>query len=159
MASDTTNELMEKYERTKCAALATISFREKGKEKDNIKEVVVFEDSNVEDVEELPSVVKDHKLKENGLVCLDDKVEVVNGGIQPQSTSSMVDAAKMLDNLSLSTKNDLSGVCAYKKLLEAVDKRGDTLGRLKFEIQLNEKRKSAFDLLRPKKELVEVKVY
>lgn len=158
MASDTTDELMEKYEHAKHAALATISFREKGKVKDNIKEVVVLKDSNVEDVEEFLSVVKDHKLKENGLVCLDDKVEVVNGGIQQQSTSSMVDAAKMLDNLSLSTKNDLSGVCAYKKLLEAVDKRGDTLGRLKFEIQLNEKRKSAFDLLRPKKELVEVKV-
>lgn len=155
MASDTTDELMEKYEHAKHAALATISFREKGKVKDNIKEVVVLKDSNVEDVEEFLSVVKDHKLKENGLVCLDDKVEVVNGGIQQQSTSSMVDAAKMLDNLSLSTKNDLSGVCAYKKLLEAVDKRGDTLGRLKFEIQLNEKRKSAFDLLRPKKELVE----
>lgn len=155
MASDATNELMEKYERTKCAALATISFREKGKEKDNIKEVVVFEDSNVEDVEEFLSVAKDCKLKENGLVCLDDKVEVVNGGIQQQSTSSVVDAAKMLDNLSLRPENDLSSVCAYKKLLEAVDKRGDTLGRLKFEIQLNEKRRSAFDLLRPKKELVE----
>jgi sentrin-specific protease 1 len=69
------------------------------------------------------------------------------------------DAAKMLDTLSLSPENDLSGVRAYKKLLEAVDKRSDTIGRLKFEIQLNEKRRSPFDLLRPKKELVEVKTY
>ncbi|KAK2358282.1 Ulp1 peptidase [Trifolium repens] len=152
MISGISNVLIEKYRRTKYSALATITVRAKGKEKDNYKELV-SEDSNVEHVRELRSAVKDRKLKENDLV-------------QKQSTSSVVselsggkldefDAAKMLDTLSLSPENDIAGVRAYKKLLEAVDKRSDTIGRLKFEIQLNEKRRSAFDLLRPKKELVE----
>ncbi|KAK2412059.1 Ulp1 peptidase [Trifolium repens] len=152
MISGISNVLIEKYQRTKYSALATITVRAKGNEQDNYKELV-SEDSNVEDARELRSAVKDSKLKENDLV-------------QKQSTTSVVselsggkldefDAAKMLDTLSLSPENDLSGVRAYKKLLEAVDKRSDTIGRLKFEIQLNEKRRSPFDLLRPKKELVE----
>jgi sentrin-specific protease 1 len=156
MISGISNVFIEKYQRTKYSALATITVRAKGNEQDNYKELV-SEDSNVEDARELRSAVKDRKLKENDLV-------------QKQSTTSVVselsggkldefDAAKMLDTLSLSPENDLSGVRAYKKLLEAVDKRSDTIGRLKFEIQLNEKRRSPFDLLRPKKELVEVKTY
>ncbi|PNX74735.1 ubiquitin-like-specific protease ESD4-like protein, partial [Trifolium pratense] len=158
MVSGISSALIEKYQQTKYSALATIELRAKGKEKDNYKEVV-SEDSSVE--HELRYAVKDCKLKESDLVHLDNEV-----GVQKQSTSSVVselsdgklnefDAAKMVGTLSLSPENDLSGVRAYKKLLEAVDKRSDTIGRLKFEIQLNEKRRSAFDLLRPKKELVE----
>ncbi|XP_045786861.1 ubiquitin-like-specific protease ESD4 [Trifolium pratense] len=158
MVSGISSALIEKYQQTKYSALATIELRAKGKEKDNYKEVV-SEDSSVE--HELRYAAKDCKLKESDLVHLDNEV-----GVQKQSTSSVVselsggklnefDAAKMVGTLSLSPENDLSGVRAYKKLLEAVDKRSDTIGRLKFEIQLNEKRRSAFDLLRPKKELVE----
>ncbi|XP_058758228.1 ubiquitin-like-specific protease ESD4 [Vicia villosa] len=154
VVSGISHSLFENYHRAKCSAMATIPLQIKGKEKDNHKEVV-SEDSNVEDV--LPV--------ENDLVCLD--TEAVNGGVQKQSTSSVVselsndklnvvdDAAKILDTLSLEPEKDVSSVRAYKKLLQAVDKRTDTIGRLKFEIQLNEKRRSAFDLLRPKKGLVE----
>ncbi|CAK8563697.1 unnamed protein product [Lathyrus sativus] len=144
------NALFENYQRTKSPALATIPLQ--GKEKDNHKEVV-SEDSNHEDVQEVHAEP------------VDTEVEAVNGGIQKQSTSVselsndklnvVDDAANILDSLSLDPENDVSSVSAYKKLLEAVDKRTDTLGRLRFEIQLNEKRRSGFDLLRPKKELVE----
>ncbi|KAI5415744.1 ubiquitin-like-specific protease ESD4 [Lathyrus oleraceus] len=137
------NVLFENY-----SALATIPLH--GKEKDDHKEVV-SEDSKDEDVEEVCAVPVE--------------VEAVNGGIQKQSSSVselsndklnvVDDAAKILDTLSLDPENDVSSVRAYKKLLEAVDKRTDTIGRLRFEIQLNEKRRTGFDLLRPKKELVE----
>ncbi|CAI8610655.1 unnamed protein product [Vicia faba] len=153
LVSGINHSLFENYQREKCSAMATIPLEPKGKEKDNHKEVV-SEDSNVEDV--LPV--------ENYLVCLDTEVEAVNGSVQKQSTSSVVselsndklkvvdDAAKILDTLSLDPEKDVSSVGAYKKLLQAVDKRTDTIGRLKFEIQLNEKRRSAS---RPKKDLVE----
>lgn len=163
------NLLNEKYQKAKHSALATVALRGKGKEKDNHKVVVVSEDSNVEDVQEVRTPVKDHKLKENETVHLDTKVDVVHGEIQKQSISSavselsngklnVVDAVEMFDTLSLSPKHDISSIRAYKKLLQAVNKRKDTIGRLRYEIQLNEKRRSAFEL-RPKKELVEVKTY
>ncbi|GAU11170.1 hypothetical protein TSUD_197940 [Trifolium subterraneum] len=133
MASGISNVLIEKYQQTKHSALATIALRAKGKEKDNNYKELVSKDSNVEDVRELRSAVKDRNWKENDLVHLDSGV-----GVQKQSTSSVVselsggklnecDAAKMLDTLSLNPENDLSGVRAYKKLLEAVDKRSDTI--------------------------------
>lgn len=144
------NALFENHQCTKYSALATTPLQ--GKEKDDHKEVV-SEDSKDEDVEEVCAVPVE--------------VEAVNGGIQKQSSSVselsndklnvVDDAAKILDTLSLDPENDVSSVRAYKKLLEAVDKRTDTIGRLRFEIQLNEKRRTGFDLLRPKKELVEVK--
>jgi sentrin-specific protease 1 len=46
----------------------------------------------------------------------------------------------------------------YKKLLEGVQRRTDTIQSLNFEIELNEKRRDTFQLLRPKKEIVEVKI-
>lgn len=109
-------------------------------------------------------MVTDHKLQESDL----DAKAVHgdgDGGLQQQLTSSVVseltngnlnavDTAKMLDTLSLSTEHDLSSVHAYKKLLEGVGKRTDTISRLGLEIQFNEKRKST---LRPKKKPVEVK--
>lgn len=54
------------------------------------------------------------------------------------------------------TQRDLENVHMYKKLLEDVGRRSGTLQRLNFEIDLNEKRREHYNLLRPKKELVEV---
>ncbi|KAK7292267.1 hypothetical protein RIF29_08045 [Crotalaria pallida] len=70
---------------------------------------------------------------------------------------NVVDAGKMLSSLSLSPEHPFSSVRAYKKLIEAVDNqsRRHTFERLSYEIELNEKRREAFDLLRPKKALVE----
>ncbi|KAH1041456.1 hypothetical protein GLYMA_09G044400v4 [Glycine max] len=53
------------------------------------------------------------------------------------------------------TQRDLENVHMYKKLLEDVGRRSGTLQRLNFEIDLNEKRREHYNLLRPKKELVE----
>ncbi|KAL5158131.1 Ubiquitin-like-specific protease ESD4 [Glycine soja] len=53
------------------------------------------------------------------------------------------------------TQRDLENVHVYKKLLEDVGRRSDTLQRLNFEIDLHEKRRDYYNLVRPKKELVE----
>ncbi|XP_027329293.1 ubiquitin-like-specific protease ESD4 [Abrus precatorius] len=176
--NDMGNMLCKNYQRAKNSALASIRFWEKGKEvvemDTDSHRRTVSEDSSVEEVRfvedgrEVRSPMTDHKWQESDLVVTEIKdldVKVVNGGPQQQSTSSVVseltngnlnavNAAKMLDTLSLSPERDLSSVHAYKKLLEAVGKRTDTINRLKVEIQLNEKRRSTFDLLRPKKEHV-----
>ncbi|CAJ1941004.1 unnamed protein product [Sphenostylis stenocarpa] len=144
---------------------------------------MVSEDSGVEEVRfgedgrEARSVVTENqwqrvtenKWQESALVVTEVKdldTKDVRGGPQQQSTSSViseltngdlnvVNAVKMLDTLSLTPEHDLSSVHAYKKLLEAVEKRSDTIKRLSAEIKLSEKRRFTFELLRPKKELVE----
>jgi len=93
--------------------------------------------------------------------------KTMNGGLLPSSSSAVSDltngnlrvdnAEKMLDSLSLNRGQDLSSVSAYKKLLETVERRTSKLRNLSFEIELNEKRRSIFQLLRPAKKPVEVK--
>ncbi|KAK7387910.1 hypothetical protein VNO78_22708 [Psophocarpus tetragonolobus] len=178
--NDTGYMLSQKYLRAKNSALASIRFREKGKEVIDVDadspKGVVSEDSSVEEVHfveedgrEMRSVVTEHKWQEGDLVVTEVKdldAKGMRAGIQQQSTSSVVseltngdlnvvNAVNMLDTLSLTPEHDLSDVHAYKKLLEAAGKRDDTINRLLAEIKLNEKRKSTFELLRPKKELVE----
>ncbi|RDY04669.1 Ubiquitin-like-specific protease ESD4, partial [Mucuna pruriens] len=182
ISDHTGNMLSKNYRRAKISALATIRFGEKGK---NVVEVdddspkgMVSEDSSVEEVHfveedgrEVRSVVTEHVWQEGDLAVtemkdLDAKDVIMHVAPQQQSTSSavseltngnlnVVNAVKMLDTLSLTPEHDLSSVRAYKKLLEAAGKRNDTINRLSNEIKLNEKRRSTFDLLRPKKELVE----
>ncbi|KAK7264642.1 hypothetical protein RJT34_32251 [Clitoria ternatea] len=174
---DEESMLYKNYQRAKKSALATFRFQEKGKEVvelDNDSHMVmVSEDSSVEEVHfvrEDGGEGTGHKWQESDLVMtevkdLDAKVIVVHDGTQQQSTSSVVSeltngdlnavkAAKLLDTLSLGPEHDLSNVSAYKKLLEAAGKRTDKLNRLDVEIKLSEKRRSMFDLLRPKKEQV-----
>ncbi|XP_047171108.1 ubiquitin-like-specific protease ESD4 isoform X1 [Vigna umbellata] len=179
IVNDMGNTLSENYERAKNSALASIRFGEKGKEvievDDGSPKGMVSEDSGVEEVRfredgrDMRSVVTEHKWQEGDLVVTevkDLKAKDVRGGPQQLSTSSVVseltngdlnvvNAVKMFGTLSLTPERDLSDVHAYKKLLEAVDKRSDTLKRLSAEIKLNEKRRSTFELLRPKKELVQ----
>ncbi|XP_057430352.1 ubiquitin-like-specific protease ESD4 [Lotus japonicus] len=93
---------------------------------------------------------------------------VVDGGVvrRRQSTSSPDSALTNKGDNSLKvvvsggkvwgSEIDFSSVQAYKKLIESADRRDDRLKRLEFEITLNEKRRETFNLLRPKKELVEV---
>ncbi|TKY54157.1 Ubiquitin-specific protease ESD4 [Spatholobus suberectus] len=180
ISNDMGNMLSKNYQRAKNSALPTIRFGEKGKEvvevDDDSPKGMVSEDSSVEEVHfveedgrEGRSVVTEHKWQEGDLVVTEIKdldAKHMRGGPQQQSTSSVVsgltngnlnvaNAAKMLDTLSLSPEHDLLSVHAYKKLLEAVGKRNDMINRLEVEIQLNEKRRATFELLRPKKEIVE----
>nr|KYP58102.1 Ubiquitin-like-specific protease 1 [Cajanus cajan] len=146
--------LSKNYQRAKNSALGTIRFEDKGKEVIELDtdspKGMVSEDSGDLVVTE----IKDLRAK-----------DIMQGGPQQQSTSSVVseltngnlnvvDASKMLETLSLRSELDLS-VQVYKKLLRAVGKRDDTLKRLSFQIQINETRRSTFELLRPKKEVVE----
>ncbi|KAL5163456.1 Kinesin-like protein KIN-13A [Glycine soja] len=181
ISHDVGNLLSKNYQRAKNSALASIRFGEKGKEvievdADSSKGMVSEEDSSVEEVRfveedgrEVRSVVTEHKWQEGDLVVTEVKdldAKDMCGGPQQQSTSSVVseltngdlnvvNAEKMLDILSLTPDHDLSSVQAYKKLLDALGQRTDTLNRLEAEIKVNEKRMSTFELLRPKKELVE----
>ncbi|KAL2341767.1 hypothetical protein Fmac_009707 [Flemingia macrophylla] len=54
-----------------------------------------------------------------------------------------------------SETHDLTSVDVYKKLLDSVGRRSDTIQRLDFEIELNEKRRETLNLLRQKKDLFE----
>lgn len=168
---DKGNVLSKNYQRAKNSALASIRFGEKGKEVIEVdadsSKGMVSEDSSVEEDG------REHKWQEGGDLVVTEVKDLdankdMHGVPQQQSTSSVVseltngdlnvvNAEKMLDILSLTPDHDLSSVQAYKKLLDALGQRTDTLNRLEAEIKVNEKRMSTFELLRPKKELVEVK--
>ncbi|KAJ1407653.1 Ulp1 protease family, C-terminal catalytic domain [Sesbania bispinosa] len=150
---DMGNLLERTYQKAKSSALATCRFLlPKGKEviDVDVESIEVSEDSGVEEVVEV------HDLE----------AKVVEGGVQRRSTSSPDSAlTNNGNNLKVVSagktwgsevhEHDLSDVHVYKKLLEAAHRRSDTLQRLHFEIELNEKRRDTFNLLRPKKELVE----
>jgi len=103
--------------------------------------------------------------------CADSSVEEPHGDgdkfrVQQQSQSTLSFDSE-LRNAELKvasrgklwgseTQLDVESVHAYKKLLEDVGRRNGTFQRLNFEIDLNEKRRDHFNLLRPKKELDEV---
>ncbi|QCE13269.1 ubiquitin-like-specific protease ESD4 [Vigna unguiculata] len=102
--------------------------------------------------------------------CADSSVEEPHGDgdkfrVQQQSQSTLSFDSE-LRNAELKvasrgklwgseTQLDVESVHAYKKLLEDVGRRNGTFQRLNFEIDLNEKRRDHFNLLRPKKELDE----
>ncbi|KAK7289935.1 hypothetical protein RIF29_03985 [Crotalaria pallida] len=152
-----------KYEKAKHEALASIRSLPKGKEKEVIeldtdsRRYEVLDDSSVEEVQ----IVEDRDRDVVEIIDLDPKA--VDGGIQKKPTSlldtELIDSN--LKNLVSAEKKwensvDVSSVQVYKKLLDAVERRKDTTDRLKFDIELYEKRRDAFELLRPKKEPVEV---
>lgn len=171
------NLFSSKYRKTKREALASCRFFPKGKEVVDLDtdshRYEVSEDSSIQEVqnvedEDAMDVVEVHDLDAMDVVEVYDlDPKVVDGGIRQKSMSSvdseltnsnlkLVNAEKTWESLAVNHEHDLSSVHVYRKLLEAVRRREDTTDRLKFEIELHEKRKEAFGLLRPKKELVEV---
>ncbi|KAK7329442.1 hypothetical protein VNO77_23611 [Canavalia gladiata] len=144
------NVLFGNYEKAKRSALSKFRFlSHEGKEVIDVdteseEPRFISEDSSVEEVVE----VSDDDLGDNVRV-------------QQQSTSSL-DSELTNGNLRVvsggkvwgSEMGDLSSVHVYKKLLEAVGRRNDTIQRLNFEIELNEKRRESYNLSRPEKGLV-----
>lgn len=141
---------------------------------DNEKGGAVSEDSSIEEIEvvedgrEGRSVVSEHREVINGVAAsipeLDARVR--DRGLLPSSSSVISDsmngslrvdhAEKMLDSLQLYSEQDLWSISAYKKLLEAVERRTPKLRKLTFDIEFNEKRRSMLQLLRPAKKPGEV---
>ncbi|KAK2394968.1 Cysteine proteinases superfamily protein [Trifolium repens] len=143
------NFLVRNYEKAKLSALGKCRLVSK-------KETVVIDldggessgrrsdDSGVVEVFDVRD--SDAKVDE-----LDDMI--VENDVQRRSMSSPDSAlTKAIVNLE---EHDFSSVHVYKKLLEGVQRRTDTIQSLNFEIELNEKRRDTFQLLRPKKEIVE----
>lgn len=138
------NVLIAKFEKAKRSALEKCrSVVEKG------KEVIVVD-------------------AESDEPCADSSVEELHDdggkfGVQRQSQSTLsFDSELRNAELKVASRGELWGsetqldvesVLAYKKLLEDVGRRNGTFQRLNFEIDLNEKRRDHFNLLRPKKEL------
>ncbi|XP_059450439.1 ubiquitin-like-specific protease ESD4 isoform X2 [Corylus avellana] len=162
------NILSYKYNNAKNSALRAIRHLTKGKEKE--EEVIdvdtdnekgsggggVSEDSSIEEVEVVNGVVVnvqelDAKTMDRGLFPSSSSAvsDLTNGNLRVDNEE------KMLDSLSLNHERDLSSVSAYKKLLESVEKRTSKLRNLSFEIEVNEKRRSIFQLLRPAAKPVE----
>jgi sentrin-specific protease 1 len=166
------NILSYKYNIAKNSALRAIRHLTKGKEKE--KEVIdvdtdnekgsrgggVSEDSSIEEVDVVNGVVVnvqelDAKTMDRGLFPSSSSAvsDLTNGNLRVENEE------KMLNSLSLNHERDLSSVSAYKKLLESVEKRTSKLRNLSFEIEVNEKRRSIFQLLRPATKPVEVKFF
>lgn len=173
-----------KYKKAKDSALLSCRHVEKGKEvievdTDSQKDAVSEDSSIEEDVEiiedrrERHSVVTDQGRQGSaGLVIeiQDLETKVVDGGLQQQSTSSVIseltnsnlkvdNASKSLETLSISPGRDISSILAYKKLLQDADRRTDKIRRLNFEIQLREKSRLPLEYLRPEKEPEEVSAF
>lgn len=156
------NFLTTKYHKVKNIALEACRFLQKDKEVIELDEEVVdientkSEDSSIEEVE----VIEDDEpeanramphLKELDLIVLD-------GSNQPSSSSVVSDlsnAVLKVQDLTFGSEKDISSVSAYKELLSQVQGRDSRLRRLSFDIELNEKRRSAIQSLRPKKEPVQ----
>ncbi|CAJ1963396.1 unnamed protein product [Sphenostylis stenocarpa] len=135
------NVLIAKYEKAKRSALAKCVYVV-----EKVKEVIVVD-------------------AESDEPCADSSVEEARGDgdkvrVQQQSQSTLsfdselkvASEGKVWDS---GTRLDVESVHLYKKLLEDVGRRSSTFQRLNFQIDLNEKRRDHFNLLRPKKELVE----
>nr|XP_023876063.1 ubiquitin-like-specific protease ESD4 [Quercus suber]POE81666.1 ubiquitin-like-specific protease esd4 [Quercus suber] len=160
------NILSHNYNKAKDSAMRTFRYftKEKGNEvievdSDNEK-AGVSEDSSTEEVEVVPNVE---------VLDLDNSNEVMERGVQhlPSSSSQvsgylangnlrMDNAEKMLDSLSLNQEVvELNNVSAYKKLLEAAERRSSKLKNLNFQIELKEKERSFLQTLQPAKKPVE----
>lgn len=137
------NFLTSNYEKAKHSALEKCRVATK-------KEKVVIDldaESSGREVSEDSGVVEVVEIR-------DTEAEVVEIGVKRRLRSSPDSA---LTNTIVNLEEyDLSSVHVYKKLLEGVQRRTDTIRNLNFQIELNEKRRDTFQLLRPKKELVEV---
>ena len=134
------NFLARNYEKAKRSALGKCRLVTQ-KEK-----VVIDLDSDGEDSDD-SGVVEVVEIR-------DTEMKDVEIGVQRRSMDSPDSA---LTNVVVNVEDhDLSSVHVYKKLLQGVQRRTDTIQNLNFQIELNEKRRDTFQLLRPKKELVEV---
>ncbi|XP_020221685.1 ubiquitin-like-specific protease ESD4 isoform X1 [Cajanus cajan] len=147
------NVLAAKYEKAKRSALSKCRFVV---EKENEKEKGVIDVDATESGEPRLRSREDWSVEEargDG----DGKV-----GVREQSTASFDseltnEEVKVVSGGKVwgSETHDLSSVHVYRKLLESVGRRSDTINRLDFEIELNEKRGETLNLLRQKKEFVE----
>ncbi|KAK4265766.1 hypothetical protein QN277_026779 [Acacia crassicarpa] len=167
--------LCGKYAKTKESALRSIRCVDKGKDimevDSDSRKGDVSEDSSIEEVENIEdgregrSVVTDQRRKGSAgpvIEIQDSEIKVGYGGLQQQSTSSvfseltnsnlkMDDARKSLGSLYLSPEHGVQDVIAYKQLLQETERRSRKLKWLDYEIQLNEKRRSPIESLRPEK--------
>ncbi|TKY72601.1 Ubiquitin-specific protease ESD4 [Spatholobus suberectus] len=145
------NFLVANYEKAKRSALAKCRFvLEKGKEVIDVdaaeSEEPRFgscEDSSVEEARGDGDKVVVRRRQQQSTSAFDS--ELTNGELK------VVSGGRVLG----SETRDLSSVHVYRKLLEGVGRRNDAIQRLNFEIELNEKRLDTYNLMRPKKELVE----
>lgn len=159
------NFLTSKYHKVKNIALEACRYLQKDKEVIELDEEVVdvenakSEDSSIEEVE----VIEDDEPEANRAVPNLKELDliVLDGSNQPSSSSVVSDlsnAVLKVTKLTLGSEKDISSVSAYKELLSQVEGRDSRLRRLSFDIELNEKRRSALHSLRPKKEPVQVRI-
>lgn len=173
------NFLSRRWREAKTLAFDACPFLRKDKEETELDTEVetdrASEDSSIEEIEVLEEdgreglcVVLDQRSREvNGVVTNVEEMDakmVDHGNQQPSSsvvfngTLKVDSTEKMLDLLSLNSEHMASDF-PYKKMLESAEKRNPKLRQLDWEIEVNEKRRSFFQWLRPKKKPVEVKFY
>lgn len=156
------NILYSNLVKAKSCALEACRFFQKEKEVIEV-DTDVEEDSSIEEV----GVVEDGGGEGRSVPEIEElDVKTPEGGLRPSSSSlvsnlsngplKVENAGKMFDSLSLNVEEDMQLVSAYKKLLDTASRRTPKLKQLSFEIELNEKRRSGFQALRPTKEAVEV---
>ncbi|KAK4372589.1 hypothetical protein RND71_007973 [Anisodus tanguticus] len=178
------NLLAKQYDRAKRSAFETLRYLKKDKEVINIDddeencEKGVFGDSSFEElgngVVEKTGLANGSSQRWEGSNGVVEKTDLDNGsgqiwkesnGVEILDNSSVVtvsndmnlNAEKMLESLSLSSKFDASSVPLFKKLLGSAEKRNDNLNRLQFQIDYTEKLRETHHLLRPQKKEIHVK--
>ncbi|XP_010524538.1 PREDICTED: ubiquitin-like-specific protease ESD4 isoform X2 [Tarenaya hassleriana] len=158
---ETGSVFRRKYDDAKKTALDALRYYKKDKEvvdlDDESEKDAISEDSNTEEVEVVE--VGREKLLEETNVKLSSSSGITD--VDNGNNLRIDDAGKMLDSLSLNREvEDSSGLEAYKKLLESVERRKSKLEALSFEIVLNEKRLShlreSHSLKKPAEKAVEV---
>ncbi|KAK6913772.1 Ulp1 protease family, C-terminal catalytic domain [Dillenia turbinata] len=172
-SGDEMGNLWSKNRQAKSHAFNTFGWT-KGKEVVEVEsepsQVVVSDDSSLEEAEVLEdgreggSVVSADTSHENDTIDVDvQKVDakVVLSKHQPSYSSMVSDltigdlkvenAEKMLNSLSIGVEPNMFGMPVYKRLLETSAKRDARLGKLSFEIQLNEQHLSFYSSMRPAK--------
>ncbi|XP_057489288.1 ubiquitin-like-specific protease ESD4 isoform X2 [Actinidia eriantha] len=116
----------------------------------------VSQDSSIEEVE----FVEDESEETRGIVRDLQELDgnIVERDLQPSSSSVVSDSTNgnlefgnVLETISLERKLELLGLPLHKKLFETAERRNPKLSSLRFEIELNEKRRETLQLLRPAK--------
>ncbi|GFY85098.1 cysteine proteinases superfamily protein [Actinidia rufa] len=152
------------HDQAKDHAIQGISYLKKDKEVIEVDEETdgdgVLQGSSIEEVEfvedeseETSGVVRDLQELDGNIVERD--LQPSSSSVVSDSTNGNLEVGNVLETISLERKLELLGLPLHKKLFETAERRNPKLSSLRFEIELNEKRRETLQLLRPAKRPVE----
>ncbi|KDP27803.1 hypothetical protein JCGZ_18883 [Jatropha curcas] len=116
---------------------------------------VVSDDSSIQEVEAIEEDGREDRSmvfdRRSGEGVVDVKIVEERSVVTVDGNIGLQYASKMLDSLTLNNEVVVSSVEAYKKLLGMAERRDGRLKELDFQIELNEKKLSFYQSIRPVK--------